>query len=457
MQFAQKDYILAPQASTRVSWLETLLLTLLALGLGWWFVPQDPLLAAAEFPWMILAPLLLGVRYGFLQGLCSAVLLIAALFAFRFAGLPAYQVVPAAFLVGLLLCTLLVGEFRDIWGRRLERLSLANDYRQLRLDEFTRAHHLLRISHDRLEQRVAGSDQSLRSSLLDLRERLRGLAREEGDALVCLADTILTLLASHASLRIAGLYRVIDGQRVDTRPLAVLGEMPELDDDDLLVRLCLERGELVSVRAELLDRGDGAQHSSLQACVPLVDTEGRILAILAIQQMPFFMFHERTFSLLALLAGHVADLLMSDPRALQLADADAQRYSQLLRRSLLDARDHDLPASLFGLELSDPQHAEELQRLLEDSQRGLDVQLKVRNGRGNRLLLVLLPLTSADGAQGYLRRLRELFTERFGQDLAPEMLGMRIHRFHLEGGDEREALRHFLFNECALNDQQVAI
>jgi len=161
--------------------------------------------------------------------------------------------------------------------------------------------------------------------------------------------------------------------------------------------------------------------------------------------------------LLALLAGHVADLLMSDPQALQLADADAQRYSQLLRRSLLDARDHGLPASLFGLELSDPQHAEELQRLLEDSQRGLDVQLKVRNGHGNRLLLVLLPLTSADGAQGYLRRLRELFTERFGQDLAPEMLGMRIHRFHLEGGDEREALRHFLFNECALNDQQVAI
>ena len=47
---------------------------------------------------------------------------------------------------------MLVGEFRDIWDRRLERLDLANDYRQLRLDEFTRAHHLLRISHDRLEQ-----------------------------------------------------------------------------------------------------------------------------------------------------------------------------------------------------------------------------------------------------------------------------------------------------------------
>ncbi|MCB2572710.1 hypothetical protein KQ718_16095, partial [Listeria monocytogenes] len=108
------------------------------------------------------------------------------------------------FIVGVLLCAMLVGEFRDIWERRLERLELANEYRQLRLDEFTRAHHILRISHDRLEQRVAGNDQRLRSSLLGLRQLLRELPGEEAP-LDARAETVLALLAQYGSLRIAGL------------------------------------------------------------------------------------------------------------------------------------------------------------------------------------------------------------------------------------------------------------
>ncbi|RRV25037.1 sugar transporter [Pseudomonas sp. o96-267] len=455
MQSAHKDFILAPRASGRVSWWETSLLTLLVLGFGYWLSPEDPLLVAASFPWMILVPILLGVRYGFLQGLFSAALLIAALFVFRIAGRELYADTPASFIVGMLLCSMLVGEFRDIWERRLERLSLANEYRQLRLDEFTRSHHILRISHDRLEQRVAGNDQSLRSSLLSLREQLRALPGDR-DALKTLSDTVLSLLAQYGSLRVAGLYRVIDNERIDPQALAVQGEMAQLDERDILLKQCLQRGELVSVRSDVLDRGEGARHSALQACVPLIDTEDRILAVLAIQQMPFFMFHERSFSLLAILAGHIADLLMSDAQALQLPDADAQQYSQLLKRSLSDARDHDLPASLFAFELAE-EHGEEVQRLLESSQRGLDVQLKVVNARGSRLVLVLLPLTSGEGSKGYLVRLKQLFSERYGQGRELESLGVQTHQFIFDGGDEREALRHFLFNECALNDQQVAV
>ncbi|MBV6333834.1 GAF domain-containing protein, partial [Pseudomonas aeruginosa] len=118
-----------------------------------------------------------------------------------------------------------------------------------------------------------------------------------------LAETVLALLAQYGSLRIAGLYRVRHDRTPEPQPLATLGEMPALDADDLLVRTCLERGELVSVRQELLERGEQRAHSALQVCVPLVDTDGRILALLAVEQMPFFVFNERTFSLLAILAG----------------------------------------------------------------------------------------------------------------------------------------------------------
>lgn len=452
---AHKDFTLAPRASGPVSWLETWFLSGLAIALGYWLTPDDPLMVNGTFPWTVMAPLLLGMRYGFMRGLVSAVLLILALIAYHRYGNGLYPEMPASFIVGVLISGMLVGEFRDIWERRLERLDMANDYRQLRLDEFTRAHYILRISHDRLEQRVAGSDQSLRSSLVGLRNQLRSLPRGN-DPLAALAEPVLNLLAQYGSFRAAGLYRVSDGSVVP-EPLSAVGEIGPLDERDLLVRMCLQRGELVSIREHLLERGEHRQHSLYQLCVPLIDTEDRILAILAVEQMPFFSFNDRVFGLLAILAGHIADLILSDPQTLQLEDSDSQAFSQNLKRSLSDAQNHGLDASLFALEVMESSHSRELLQLIEGSRRGLDLQHKVINQRGHTCVLVLLPLTSGEGAQGYLLRLNTLLSERFGQGKTLESFQVRVLAYDLATAKGGEALRHFLYNECALNDQQVVI
>ncbi|WP_419712132.1 PelD GGDEF domain-containing protein [Pseudomonas sp. NFX224] len=454
MNSPHMDYSLAPRASSPVSWLETFLVTGLAIGLGLWLTPDDPMQMHGGFPWPILAPLLLGVRYGFFRGLLSAALLVMAVFALRYSGHAGYAQLEPSWIVGVLVCGMLVGEVRDLWERRLERLQMANDYRQYRLDEFTRAHQILRVSHDRLEQRVAGSDQSLRSSLLGLRERLRVMP-EEGDALAALADPIIAVFGQYGALRVAGLYRVDDrGERVLPTPLATIGVMGSLDTEDDLVKLCLNRGELVSVRQELLEAGSSAQFSSLQACIPLIDAEGRLLAVLAVRQMPFFAFQDRTLSLLALLAGHIADLLLRDVQVLQLADADAQHFTLQLKRSLVDVEQHKLSAGLFAFEMT--RANEELTRLLERSQRGLDLHLPLRNNRDHQLLLVLLPLTSPQGTEGYLARINLLIHEHFGIESDMDSLGVRVMPFNLEPG-EPNGLRNYLFNECGLNDQQVAV
>lgn len=455
MESAHKDFTLAPRASTRVSWLETILLTGIGLVLGYWLSPQDPLLVNNTFPWLVLAPLLLGMRYGFMHGLISAVLLVLALFAYRANGYVVYQDIPESFIVGVLISGMLVGEFRDIWERRLERLDMANEYRQLRLDAFTRTHYILRISHDRLEQRVAGNDRSLRSSLLGLRSQLRALPRGD-DALAALAESIMSLLAQYGSFHVAGLYRVLPDEQIQLQPLNSLGVCKPMSADDLLVRMCLKRGELVSVREDLLERGESREHSQYQACIPLVDTEGRTLALLAVEKMPFFSFNDRTLSLLAILAGHVADLLLTDPQALQLDDSDAQVFSQNLKRCLHDAQQHDLDAYLLGFEVEPSTHREELLNLIESSQRGLDLHLKPVS-QSKPFVLVLLPLTTAEGAQGYLQRLHVMLVERFGLGQTLESLGVRTHRYDIGAVREREALRHFLFNECGFNDQQVAV
>ncbi len=255
----------------------------------------------------------------------------------------------------------------------------------------------------------------------------------------------------------AGLYRVDGNGRVDRRALASQGEMPGIDPDDLLVRLTLERGETLSIRQALLERGE-TQHSALQACVPLLDTEERLLAVLAIEQMPFFSFNERTLNLLTILAGHIADLLGSDHQALALADDDAQQFSQHLKRSLRDAQQHALPACLFCFEMTEADGGERALALLEGSRRGLDLQLRLTNQAGHPLP------AGAPAADPFPMAWKAIaagcascWPSAHGQDSTLESLGVRSHEHELLPKTRAQELRVFLFNECGLHEQQVAV
>lgn len=444
---------IAPREAGLMAWVETFGLTVAALGLGYWAEPTDPLQAFSGFPWPLFAPLLLSLRYGFFHGLLSAMLLLAVLLALHFGHYGDYQTLPSSYLVGVLAVGMVSGEFRALWARRLDGLQRANDYRQMRLNEFTRAHHILRISHDRLEQRVAGNDHSLRSVLLAMRKRMASLGAGK-DTLDGMAEAILDLLSYYGPLRQAALYRVVDGQVCGTA-LATLGEMAEVSDQDPLLRMTLQQAELISIRPELLEQGAAVAGTELLAGIPLLDAHGRIHAVVLVQHMPFFAFNDRSLNLLAILGGHIADLLANNAQAMLHSDVDAQRFAQLCLRSLQDARRYDIPAYLLAMELKDPVWSDEVSRLLHSQQRGLDVLWEVTNQHGYRTVLVLLPVTGEDGLRGYLERTRLNLQETLGVSF--EAAGVQVHRHTLNASDNVKRLRQFLQQECALDELQMAI
>ncbi|NTV12249.1 MAG: hypothetical protein HGA47_16000, partial [Zoogloea sp.] len=73
------DKLLATRAApqTPAAIVETVLLPVLAIALGLWLAPADPLLAHAQFPWIWLAPVLLALRYGTASGIAGAAVLAA--------------------------------------------------------------------------------------------------------------------------------------------------------------------------------------------------------------------------------------------------------------------------------------------------------------------------------------------------------------------------------------------
>ncbi|MCJ8168927.1 PelD GGDEF domain-containing protein [Atopomonas sediminilitoris] len=449
-----QDYLrIAPRQIGNAAWVETLALTVIVVALGYWSEPTDPLHAFTGFPWSLFAPVLLGLRYGFVQGLISALMLLAVLLGMHRFELGAYANVPAAYVVGLFACAMLVGEFRDLWDRRLEGLQRANEYRQLRLDEFTRAHHILRISHDRLEQKIAGNDQSLRSALLAMRQRLNEVQGQDG--LSAMAESMLDVLAHYGPLRVAALYRVSEMQLVD-QPLASLGELSAADlRQDPMVGLMLERRELISIRPDMIDAGSRLEHSTLLACLPLIDTNGELHAMVAIENMPFFAFHERNLNLLAILGGHLADILSSREQEALHIDVAAARFNRYLSRSITDARQYEVPATLVAFEMLDPAWFAALQQLMQSTQRGLDVLRTCTNTKQSQVVLALLPLTAEDGAEGYLQRIRLSVQEQFGR--TPEEVGLALHRIAITSRVRQSSIERFLLSECALDEHEVAI
>ena len=80
--------------------------------------------------------------------------------------------------------------------------------------------------------------------------------------------------------------------------------------------------------------------------VPLVDVDGRVWAVLAVQELPFYALTQENLALYALMAGALADTLEFGANVKSYDAKCTQRFEQRVRRCLVDARRHGVPASL---------------------------------------------------------------------------------------------------------------
>lgn len=396
-------------------WLETLAVTALFLGLGAWNRPEDPFYLTGNFPWPALAPVLAGLRYGFFTALVSALLVLGALGISYRVGLAPVADFPYVWCIGVLAFSLLAGEFRDFWGRRLEKLEASNRYREVRLEEFTRNFYLLKVSHDRLEQQIAGSTGSLREALRRLYQetayaRGAGLTQETGELL-------LNMLIRYGQLQSAAIYPVVGPGLADT-PIAHIGAYHDVRPDDPLLMHAVEEKKLVSIQTEYRDKLSDLDTDLLLA-LPLIDSRQTLIGMVAIKAMPFFNFQPRTLRLLAILTGHMADMIQEQQLQPDAATAEWRHFLFQLSRSSHDAAQHGLPASLIRLGFAQDGPFERVAERVQRLRRGLDViaELPAELGKG---LALLLPLTDELGQAAYLQRLDEDLREHTGQTLAEQ-------------------------------------
>ncbi len=424
-------------------WLETLLLTLLAAALAYAASPDDPFFVDAEFPWVLFAPALLALRYGVLPGLASVALLGVVWAAERAAGLLRPEP-PTLYFMGALLLTLVCGEFASIWNARLRRVESTYRYAREKLDRLTRQHYLLLLSHERLEQDQLSRPMTLRAALLRIRALTAARDDDDAGALPGLQE-MAAMLAQFCQLEVAAFHACADGVP-ESQPRAAIGAARALDPADPMVQQCLESRALSHVRKDGLAGAPGAQYVVV---APVIDQEGRLLALFAIEQMPFLALHDEALSTLTVLLGYYADSLQVSrqarvvQRALPSCPIEFAAELTRVHRMLVG---QGVPSSLVLLRFGGHPDSATFGALLRRQLRDLDTvwELPPRPGTAVPVpdLMVLLPLAGAAGAEGALARLEQALLLRHSVDF--DGARIRPYDLQLETQDPFVGLKLFL-------------
>ncbi|RYF02201.1 MAG: hypothetical protein EOO32_00945 [Comamonadaceae bacterium] len=385
---------------------ETLLLPLIAIGMGLLWNPADPLWSDARFPWSWLAPVIVALRYGPLAGLGGACVLLAGWLAIN---LGRYDAFPQIFFLGGLILVMLVGEFSSLWQARTRRAENVQLYLDQRLEHLVRQYYLLRLSHDRLEQELIGRPMSMRDALSTLQSiGTPDQNPEEG------AQILLRLLAQYCQLESAALYPV-QGESIDPTAVARIGNATPLTANDPLVQQAIETRKLCHISQALAHE----QKSAYLAVAPLLDLGGELYGVLVIDEMPFFSLQDENLQTINLLLGYYTDGLavqaLSRPILEQLPDCppdfafEAQRLAHIRHTT-------KVPSVIVALEFLpraiDNGLPDQIQRL----KRELDEDWLIK-GASRHVLAMLMPLGDASTAEGYITRLENWSQQKSGQPL----------------------------------------
>lgn len=429
------------------------MLALVLPAVGWVFRGEDPFFLDGAFPYLLIPALVSSLHHGFAHGFFSAGVLVGG--AFLWSVQSEAGSIETAFGIGVFLVAMIGGEFRNYWRRTIRRSTAGAEYSRKRLQEFSNEYHVLKISHDRLEQKFAGTVRSLRESLREIQQDLIEL--EDGEQpLKRVGDKVLALLARACQIQVAELLVVDRRGMLEWPGAAHLGEARILERFDPLLSEALWSGQLVHVAQESTTRDERRKRDTRLLCaLPLVDVNDRVWAIVAVEEMPFAAFAEENLKILAVLGARLGDTIGSGVEGPTAGDTQEQEFHRQLRICLRDRTRYDLSVSVVQFVMDEGVATNRLVEFLCGQRRGLDTVWVFKNAFGQLVVSVLLPLTDVFGLRGYANRSEIMAKELFGGGLAE--LGVQTIARELDVGDESREVMDLLTRVREIDEDHILV
>jgi len=412
-----------PKKQTSIAIIETIVLTVLSLALGYSMTPDSGFFTTSSYSCLLIGPLLIGLRYGFVYALNSALFLVGGMWAIaQYYSIWNPDIFSSAAL-GLVVIPVVVGEFRNQWERKISQAQASLSYVDHRLGEVSNAFNILKISHERLAQRTA-SQSTLRDNIISVRTHIMK-ANSADTSTENLNSLILKLFADYCSIQQAGLFAVNGAGKISRTALASYGGKFEINANDLVLKKALNTLETASLKPELATQEKYNKLALL--AIPLVDVFGRVWGLVVVNKMPYRAFRPENIRLFAILGGYIADLLGKRDDSFFCEDIGLQAFVLHLKRCINNLKAYGLPSCLVIIHIRNERYAAGMSDLILEHQRGLDRAWAVKNKEREHYVFVLLPLTKMAGTYGYKLRLQQVIKEQY--DYASlESAGIEFHR-----------------------------
>lgn len=432
-----------PKKQTSVAIIETSVLTVLSLALGYLMTPETGAFTVTSYTCLLIGPLLIGLRYGFVYALNSALFLVAGMWV-----IAQYYSIwnPDTFssgALGLVVIPVIVGDFRNQWERKITQTQASLSYVDHRLGEVSNAFKILKISHERLAQRTA-SQSTLRDNIVSVRTHIMKAKLIGFDSDNGLNSLILKLFADYCSIQQAGLFAVNGAGKISRAALAFYGGNFEINPHDLILKKALNTLETTSLKPELVTQEK--YNKLVLLAIPLVDVFGRVWGVVIVNKMPYRAFRPENIRLIAILGGYIADLFGERDDSYFCENIELQDFVLHLKRCINNLKADGPPSYLVILKIKNKKYAAGMSDLIVERQRGLDRLWVVKNKEGEHYVFVLLPLTKMTGTYGYKLRLQQIIKERY-KYASLENANIELYKKSLASNDNVKELMFVFFKK----------
>ena len=404
------------EKSTGWIWAESIVITFLVLFLCYITNPSNPFYVKSIFPWPWIACIIIALQYGFGPGLVSLLVIAFAIgmnASFAALAIAPYQMYLLTGMLLVCLCAL----YSSSWMQRVLRAEELYNYTEQRLDTLSRSYNILRVSYDYLEQSLISKPITLR----EIEKNLQlALLQSEGQITPASATQFLEMASQYCGLQDAGIF-LMHGKEPTLRPVAAIGNINQLDNNDPLVRHVIDSDDLNYVT--LNDMTDPSNAGYL-VVVPMYASNKNLVGILVVKEMSFWKLNAETLQILQILSLYFAEevTVVDQTKNLLLSFPDCPpEFLKELEKLLHIKRSINIDSSMVAIRIYPSPQMNNLIHVLKKQQRGLDY-LWDHDEDGSHVLLTLMPFTNEIGISGYLTRVSNTLTENFGKSM--QELGM---------------------------------
>lgn len=417
------NYLLGQSRPSLWYWapIETLAAVICNIGLSYYFSADDPLYARGPFPWCLVLPMFIALRYGTFYGLLSVSLPLAF-----FKSVTAYDAW-INLVCGQFVFVMIIGEFSRFWFYANAKLDERGRYLKYRIDQLSRVYFLLKLSHKQLENNLILKPITLRQIIEKIRRMIDSKDGEVSDEAY---NALLMQTSQYCGFTSAAIFKAYHNGKITNKKLAGIGEDFELNFDDPLFQ---QERRLDKPRYWLINELPDKYQSSYLIVAPIQASSGKISAYYIVKDMSFTMLHDDTINILMIILLYFANSVEDynkTPNVLRSYPSCPGIFARDLLNCIKLYEHLAVESYLVSIFVHKSKCSELLQLKLTEIHRSMDQGWWLEEG-DYFIHLNLMPFTNSAEIAGYLDRMQKYLRDNFLLNMDGETLFFTHHKVRL--------------------------